>query len=128
MSVLWNKAMEAAGDARALFARNSFNGAANRAYYAMYNAARAALEVVTDLAVVDVRRHSAVLKLFAQHLVNAGLLSPTLNKSINDAFETRAVADYDTRNVPREEAEELLALMDEMLEAVRPLVDKPRQP
>jgi uncharacterized protein (UPF0332 family) len=128
MNVFWEKATEAGGDAHALFARGSFNGAANRAYFAMYNAARAALEVVTDLAVADVRRHSAILKLFGQHVVKAGLLSPTLSKSINDAFETRAIADYDTRSVPQEDAEALLALMDELLGAVRPLVEKSPSP
>ena len=44
MSGLWRKACEAAEDARLLYRNERFDGACNRAYYAMFNAARALAE------------------------------------------------------------------------------------
>lgn len=100
----------------------SYEGASNRAYYAMFSAARAVLDVRTDLDVEDIRRHSAVLKLFSQHAVKTGLISAELNASINEAFEVRAIADYSTIRISAEQAEEIVALMEQFLRAVEPLV------
>jgi uncharacterized protein (UPF0332 family) len=99
-----------------------YDGAANRAYYAMFNAARAALEARTDLKVADIRRHSAVLELFSLHLVKPGLVPSKLSGDINEAFQVRAIADYATASVPSEDARELIKLMDEMLDAVGALL------
>lgn len=110
--------MQAREDAHVLMRAGSHDGAANRAYYAMFNAARAALEARTDLKVEDIRRHSAVLQLFSLHVVKPGLVSAKLSADINEAFQARAIADYATTSVPAGDAHELIQLMEEMLEAV----------
>ncbi|HEX2257587.1 MAG TPA: HEPN domain-containing protein [Afifellaceae bacterium] len=98
------------------------DGAANRAYYAMFNAARAALSARSELKLEDIRRHSAVLKLFSLHVVKPGLLPAKLRADINEVFQARAIADYATASVSTQDARELLDLMDEMLEAVGALL------
>ena len=86
MSAFWSKAQGAARSARLLAAEGDPNGAANRAYYAMFNAARAALEARTNLDIVDVRRHSAVLQLLSLHIVRAGLVDPSISRALNEVF------------------------------------------
>lgn len=122
MSAFWDKAREMAEEARVLSSAGHFNGAANRANYAMFNAARAALEVKTDLDLVDVRRHSAVLKLFSQHIVKTGLIDRELNAAVNEAFAIRATSDYDKATVSEKQATEMIALMEQMLSAVAALI------
>ena len=128
MSPYWDKALEAAEAARLLLQAGSHDGAANRAYYAMFNAARAALEARTDVKLQDVRRHSAVLQLFSLHIVKPGLVPARLSGDLNEVFQARAVADYAAISVPAEDARELIELMDQMLEAVGILLDDEGRP
>ncbi len=122
MTAYWQKAEEAARSARVLLDAGDPNGAANRAYYAMFNAARAALADRTDLPVADIRRHSAVLQLFSLHLVKPGLIDPATSADLNEVFRLRAVADYDELPLSGEEAADLLAAMERMLAAVGALI------
>lgn len=124
MNEFWAKAIEMAKEARVLLRAGHFNGSANRAYYAMFNSARAVLAARTDLRVIDIRRHSAVLKLFSQHVVKVGLIARELGAAINEAFEIRAIAEYDTVHVSEKQAREVVVLMESMLEAVAPLLER----
>ena len=128
MSAYWDKAVEAAAAARLLLRAGSYDGAANRAYYAMFNAARASLEARTDLKLQDVRRHSAVLQLFSLHVVKPGLVPAKLSGDLNEVFQARAVADYAAISVPAEDAQELIELMDQMLAAVGRLLGNEERP
>jgi uncharacterized protein (UPF0332 family) len=126
VSAYWDKAIEAADAARLLLQAGSYDGAANRAYYAMFNAARTALQARTDLKVEEIRRHSAVLQLFSLHVIKPGLVPAKLSADLNEVFQARAIADYATASVPAEDARELIELMDEMLEAVEALLGRER--
>jgi uncharacterized protein (UPF0332 family) len=128
MSAYWDKALDMAEEARLLLARGHFNGASNRAYYAMFNAARAALAGRADVDVADVRRHTAVLKLFSLHVIRAGLVDPELGAGIHEAFEVRAIADYDEAYISERQASEMVTLMEQLLAAVGTLVGKPERP
>jgi uncharacterized protein (UPF0332 family) len=123
MTAFWTKAAEAARSARVLLDAGDPNGAANRAYYAMFNAARAALAARTDLPVTDVRRHTAVLQLFSLHLVKPGLVDAAISADLNEVFRARAIADYDEPPLSAEEAGDLLVAMDRMLAAVGALLE-----
>lgn len=124
MSAYWVKAVDAANAARLLLEAGSHDGAVNRAYYAMFNAARAALEARSELKVEDVRRHSALLQLFSLHLIKTGLVPRELGADLYEAFQTRAVADYAAVSVPAEDAKDVLGLMDRMLDAVGKLLGR----
>lgn len=115
MSKLWRKATAAARSAHTLFQDGDFDGAANRAYYAMFSAARGFLEAGGHIDATRVRKHSAVLRLFSLHAVKTGAVDAQLNKALNRAFEERAKADYDGDSVLREDVAATIELMDRLL-------------
>jgi uncharacterized protein (UPF0332 family) len=123
---LWDKALEAAKEARALQAANLPNGAVSRADYAAFTAARALLVSKAGIDVMKIRRHAAVHKLSSEHLVRPGLLSPELGRDLRALFEDRADADYSTTSVSREDAEHAIAVMERFLTEAATLLGQPR--
>ena len=115
MTDLWDKALDAAQEARALLAVNLPNGAVSRAYYAAFTATRALLVHKAGLDLTKVRRHSAVHKLCSEHLVRPGLLSPELGRELRGLFEDRADADYSPTSLAREDAEQAVEVMERFL-------------
>lgn len=70
---LMTKARIACESARALLERQDSDGACNRAYYAMFDAARAALMATNAEIPLNIgKTHSGVLTAFSQHLVKNG--------------------------------------------------------
>jgi len=72
-----------------------FDGACNRAYYAMLDAARAALigcGVPVEQAAV--KTHSGLIAAFGLRLVKTGRLPVDLGKALNRASEIHLAADY----------------------------------
>ncbi len=89
------KAGRAAESARMLLDAGDTDGACNRAYYAMYDAARAAL--LASGAPVDpeiARTHGGLISAFSLHLVKPGRIAVDLGKALNKAEDLRLVADY----------------------------------
>lgn len=89
------KAFRAAASAKILLDNQDFEGACNRAYYAMFDAARAALlasgaPVETNIA----RTHGGLIAAFSLHLVKPGRFPIELGKALNKAEELRLIADY----------------------------------
>lgn len=71
------------------------DGACNRAYYAMFDAARSALlasgaPVESEIA----RTHGGLISAFSLHLVKPGRVSIELGRALNRVEEIRLVADY----------------------------------
>ncbi len=92
---LWNKAHQAASSAQLLLNAGDTSGACNRAYYAVFDAARAAL--LTSGAPVSSeigKTHSGLIHAFSQHLVKTGLVPKELGQSFARAHELRLIADY----------------------------------
>ena len=77
--------MREAGDA---------DGACNRAYYAMFDAARAALLASATDGTDIPRTHSGVITAFSLKLVKTGRVPVELGKTLNRAAEIRLIADY----------------------------------
>jgi uncharacterized protein (UPF0332 family) len=111
---LWKKALAAADDARLLHAAGRYDAAANRAYYAMYNAARALL-VARGLKPADMKRHATVQNRFWRLLVEDGPFDEEDSLALRRAGDTRAAADYDTVPVTKEKAGATLASMERFL-------------
>ena len=102
-SDLFDKAVVALKSSEALLALGDMDGACNRAYYAMFDAARGALLAtgpVTDLN--KIKTHAGLISSFSLHLVKTGLLPIELGKSINKVEDLRLVADYQGDEVSRE--------------------------
>jgi uncharacterized protein (UPF0332 family) len=97
------KALRASSSAALLLDDGDINGACNRAYYAMFDAARAAL--LASGAPVDpnvVRTHNGVIAAFGLHLVKTGQVQPEWGRTLNRAQEIRQVADYTGDSVDME--------------------------
>jgi uncharacterized protein (UPF0332 family) len=89
------KAQRALTSARTLLADGDNDGACNRAYYAMFDAARAALLACKAPVPPEVAKtHSGLISAFSLHLVKPGKFPVELGKSFNKAEDLRLIADY----------------------------------
>ena len=101
---LMAKAQRALTSARTLLADGDNDGACNRAYYAMFDAARAALLACKAPVPPEVAKtHSGLISAFSLHLVKTGSFPVELGKSFNKAEDLRLIADY--KGDPLEEAD-----------------------
>ena len=99
---LLNKSMIALSSSKLLL---DASGACNRAYYAMFDAARAAL-LASKLSddVLTIRTHSGLIASFSLKLVKSGLVDIQFGKALNKVEDLRLVADYKGDPVEMEEA------------------------
>ena len=114
------KAVDACSEARLLLGSGYPNGAANRAYYAMFDAARAAL--LASGAPVDlneIRTHPGLLGTFGKYLVKDGPVSKDLNQMLNNAREVRMTADYDGESVELGDAKTIVEQAEAFVAAMR---------
>lgn len=120
---LMAKANRALASAKLLLDSGDVDGACNRAYYAMFDAARAALlfvqaPVPTELA----RTHSGLITAFSMHLVKTGLVAVDHGRSLNKVEDLRLIADYKGDPVTLENAAWALEQAEKFLAVVRGLV------
>ena len=85
------KAEECLTDAQDNLRWGKYGTAANRSYYAIFNAMRAAL----NLEGLDFKRHSGVISEFRKTFIKTGVLEPKFSAVIRDAFDLRNASDYD---------------------------------
>jgi uncharacterized protein (UPF0332 family) len=109
---LMRKAEAAARAARLLYDAQDFDGSANRAYYAMFDVARAYLIARHGIATEAIKTHSGLISAFSRLGVKHDGLPVDLGRWLNQAGEVRASADYGTRSVDSETASLLLLQMD----------------
>ncbi len=105
-SDLMAKSWRAAASARLLLNIGDVDGACNRAYYAMFDAARAALSssrapVETEM----IKTHSGLIAAFSLHLVKTGQVPIELGKALNKIEDLRLIADYTGDPVEIEKAD-----------------------
>ncbi|GAB5098152.1 HEPN domain-containing protein [Caballeronia sp. HLA56] len=117
---LLTKALRASTSAALLLDDGDINGACNRAYYSMFDAARAAL--LASGAPVDpnvVRTHNGVIAAFGLHLVKTGQVQPDWGRTLNRAQEIRQVADYTGDSVDMELATWVVEQSGLFIQAIR---------
>ncbi|MCL1860901.1 MAG: HEPN domain-containing protein [Proteobacteria bacterium] len=104
------KAGRAYSSARALLGLGDVDGAANRAYYAMFDAARAALLAAgVPMLEPDIgRTHSGLIGAFGNYLVKNGPVSKDMGRLLNRAHEIRQIADYNGESVELADAQEMV--------------------
>lgn len=89
------KAQRALTSAQLLLDSGDADGACNRAYYAMFDAARAALLSIQAPVPGDVARtHSGLITAFSMHLVKPGLVAVEHGRALNKVEDLRLIADY----------------------------------
>lgn len=92
-------------DARQLLTTGDADGASNRAYYAMFDAAQAALLCANIEATANaIKTHRGLISAFGQHLVLGGHVAAELGSSLNKVERLRLLADYTGDPVSDEDA------------------------
>jgi uncharacterized protein (UPF0332 family) len=87
--------------ARLLLEKKMYADAASRSYYAVFQAARAALATKG----LDSRKHSGIIGLFNQQFVKTGVLPKDYGKILKSSKDLRQASDYDDfYMISREEA------------------------
>jgi uncharacterized protein (UPF0332 family) len=114
------KADTACSSARALLDLGDMDGAASRAYYAMFDAARAALLASGAPVEPDIgRTHSGLIGAFGNFLVKNGPVSKEMGRLLNRAHEIRLVADYNGDSVEPADAKEMVEQAETFVAAMR---------
>ncbi len=89
-----SKALRTLATARLLLKEKDFEGACNRAYYAMFYAAHVALLNVSDEAASEFKTHRGLIGAFGKQVILGLKMSPDLGRSLNEVQRLRQVADY----------------------------------
>lgn len=119
LTPLMAKADRACSSARALLALGDVDGACNRAYYAMFDAARAALLASSSPVRPDIgKTHSGLINAFSEHLIKNGPVSKELGRLLKRAEEIRLVADYKGDSVELSDAQEIVAQAETFVTAM----------
>lgn len=100
-----DKAHRAIEGARVLLATGDTEGACSRAYYAMYDAAHAAL-IATGHETIGtiIRTHHSVIARFGERLVLTGLVDASFGRAFNKVQDIRLLADYSAEPPPIDQA------------------------
>jgi len=96
-------AAEAVRPARLLLQAADNRGSVNRAYYAIFNAARGALNAI-EPGLGDAKKHKTVISRFSARFVKSGAVEARLGRALTRAFDARLAADYENEEIDTEVA------------------------
>ncbi|MEI8323780.1 MAG: HEPN domain-containing protein [Betaproteobacteria bacterium] len=113
------KAQRALASAHKLLQDKDGDGTCNRAYYAMFDAARAALIASKAPVPAEIAKtHSGLIAAFSLHLVKTGAFPIELGRALNRVEDLRLVADYKGDSISAEEAQWAVQQAQAFLEQV----------
>ena len=122
---LMTKACRALASAKLLLDSGDVDGACNRAYYAMFDGARAALLSINAPVPAEIARtHSGLITAFSLHLVKSGHIAIEHGRSLNKVEDLRLIADYKGDPVTLENAAWALEQSEKFLAAVQALIEQ----
>ena len=124
MTDIMDKAEKALASARLLLNAGDSDGATNRAYYAMFDAAVAAL--LWTGTQDRHKTHSGLIAGFGLHLVRPGLLPAEFGRSINRVQELRLTGDYLAEPVSLEKADWAVQEAATFVAGIRQLLTQPK--
>ena len=120
---LMAKARRALASSQLLLAEEDADGACNRAYYAMFSAARAVLIASGfEEAAITTKTHSGLISAFSLHLVKTGQLPEELGRSLNKVEDIRLMADYLGTEINLEQATWSLQQAEIFIEAIEDIL------
>jgi uncharacterized protein (UPF0332 family) len=118
------KANRALASAQLLYANGDYEGACNRAYYAMFDAARSSLLYkLPNNDLTSARTHNGLIAAFGLHIVKTGLVDVTLGRNLNRAQTLRQLADYTGEPIPADDVHALIKTADSFLQQIVKLVE-----
>ena len=105
------------------FAAGKTEGACNRAYYAMHDAAHAAL-FATGFETPDaiIKAHHTLIAEFGKRLVLGGQIDAAHGRAFNKVQEMRLVSDYSAEPPPHDKAQEAVEKAEALVAAIRSLI------
>jgi uncharacterized protein (UPF0332 family) len=122
---LLEKANRALRSAKTLQADGDLEGACNRAYYAMFDAARAALLLVNANVPEEIAKtHNGLMRAFSLHLVKTNKLPVELGKALKQVENFRLLADYDGSVVDADDVGWSLARAEAFIAEVVSLLER----
>ena len=113
------RARRSAASAKVLYDIEDMSGACNRAYYAMYDAARAALLTGKEPVKSEmIKTHSGLIAAFSLHLIKPGRIPTAYGKSLRQVDQIRLIADYSDEEPDRETAASAIEQANHFVQAV----------
>lgn len=97
--------------------------ACNRAYYAMFNAARAALWTVEKRELAMAKTHSGMIAAFGEHLVKPGRIAAVHGRNFGFESKRRMVSDYEGGDIEDAQAVEAIDNARKFVDAVTLLIE-----
>ena len=119
------KARRALASARLLLENGDIEGSCNRAYYAMFDAAHAALlRHQPGINPAETRTHNGLITAFGKHLIKTGLMTPVLGRVLNQVEQIRLLADYTGEEIEPDKAawavEQATVFVETIQNSIRP--------
>lgn len=119
------KARRALASARLLLENGDIEGSCNRAYYAMFDAAHAALlRHQPGINPAETRTHNGLITAFGKHLIKTGLMTPELGRVLNQVEQIRLLADYTGEEIEPDKAawavEQAAVFVETIQNSIRP--------
>ena len=120
---LMTKARRALASSQLLLTEEDADGTCNRAYYAMFDASRAALIAsgFEEIAITT-KTHSGLISAFSLHLVKTDRLPKKLGQSFNKVEDIRLMADYLGTAVDLEQAAWSLEQAEIFIEVIEKII------
>jgi uncharacterized protein (UPF0332 family) len=113
------RARRSASSAKVLYDIEDMSGACNRAYYAMFDAARAALLAGKEPVKSEViKTHSGLIAAFSLHLIKSGRIPTAYGKSLRQVDQIRLIADYSDEEPDSETAASAIEQANQFVQAV----------
>jgi uncharacterized protein (UPF0332 family) len=112
---LIDKGLQALRSAQILIEHNDPNGACDRAYYAMFDVARAALVRVEGYVG---KTHKGTLAAFSERFVRNGPISKETGRLLKHVEAYRNLADYQDESVTLEQAQDIVNQADLFVQEV----------
>lgn len=107
--------------AELLLEKGYLEDAVSRAYYSMYNAAKAALATKKK----DAKTHKGLIALFGKEFVKGGEVDPSIGKAFSYVEEEREDADYEPLiEVSGNEARKVVEKARKFLNEVKKILEK----
>jgi len=117
------KAARALKEAKVLLREESTEGVCNRAYYAMHDAAHAALLASgSETPETLIKTHHSLIAAFGKELVLTGKLDGALGRAFNRVQDIRLIADYSAEPPQLAEAQWAFEQAEIFIASVRSLI------
>ncbi len=124
ITIFKEKSLENLAVAEWTFENGHYNACANRAYYAMFQAALAALASVGIMPKTEIVEHRWVQGTFARELTSRRKMFPGMGSYLNDVRLVRDIADYRPEKVNQRRASQVLRVARTMVESIRKELEK----